>query len=116
MRARGTAINGYLLAAIAVLAVATYATRALPFLVLSDLMDRPLVRRLGGSAPCAVMLLLVIYAVRERGANDARPHGLHELTAIAVTALAHVLWGNALASIALGTGTFMALLHFAPPG
>ncbi|WP_440995490.1 branched-chain amino acid transporter permease [Arhodomonas sp. SL1] len=108
-------MNGYLLAAITVMAVATFATRALPFLMLSDLMDRPLVRHLGRYLPPAVMLLLVIYAVRDVEPL-APPHGLHELAAIAVTALAHVLWRNALASIALGTGTFMALLHFAPAG
>jgi len=107
------ASNGYLVATIAVMAAATLATRALPFLMLGRFMERPRVRYLGRYLPPAVMLLLVVYAVRDVTPWQP-PYGAYQFTGIAVTALAHWQWRNALISISCGTGAFMALLRWAP--
>lgn len=107
--------DGYLLAVIGAMTAATFFTRAAPFLVLGRYMDHPLVRHLGRYLPPAVMLLLVVYAVRDVEPL-APPHGLYHLAAIVVTALCQLCWRNALVSIAAGTGMFMVLTRLAPLG
>lgn len=104
---------GYLSAAIAVMAVATFATRAAPFLLLGRHAGHPLLQYLGRYLPAAVMLLLVIYTLRDVAFTSA-PFGLHHLAAIAVTAGLHLWRGHALLSIGAGTATFMLLLRLLP--
>lgn len=96
----------YLILAIAVMTVATFATRALPFLLLRDLAERPVVLYVGRYLPPAVMALLVIYCVKDVEFT-ATPYGAGHLLAIAVTAGVHLWRRNALLSIAGGTGLFM---------
>ncbi|WP_435099748.1 branched-chain amino acid transporter permease [Arhodomonas sp. AD133] len=105
----------YILAAIGVMAGMTFATRAAPFLILGRAAEHVLVRYLGQYLPPAVMLLLVIYCVRHVDPLQA-PFGLHELAGIAVTAGFHLVWRNALLSIAAGTTVFMLLERFPPLG
>lgn len=99
--------EAYLLLAILVMALATFATRAAPFLLLRRGAEHPLVLYLGRYLPPAVMLLLVVYCLKDVP-WDAPPHGLPQLLAVAVTAAVHVWRRNALLSIAAGTGLFMA--------
>lgn len=101
----------YLILAIAVMAVATFATRALPFLLLGE-GRHPLLLYLGRYLPPVVMTLLVLYSIREVPFTAA-PYGLPHLLAIAVTAAVHLWRRNALLSIACGTGLFMWLQQIA---
>lgn len=104
---------GYLSGAIAVMALATFATRAAPFLLLGRHAGHPLLQYLGRYLPAAVMLLLVIYTLKDVAFTRA-PFGLHHLAAIAVTAGLHAWRRHALLSIASGTATFMVLLRLLP--
>jgi branched-subunit amino acid transport protein AzlD len=105
--------HGELIAVIAVMAVATFATRALPFVALRRAVDHPLVIHLGRRLPPAVMLLLVAYCLREVDFATA-PHGAPQLIAVAVTAGLHLLFRQPLISIGAGTAAFMLMLRVGP--
>jgi branched-subunit amino acid transport protein AzlD len=98
----------YLLLATAVMAAATFTTLAIPFLLLRRHGGHPLVLHLGRYLPPAVMTLLVMYSLKDVSVLNA-PYGLPHWLAIAVTAALHLWRGNALLSIAAGTGLFMWL-------
>lgn len=98
----------YLLLAITIMAIATVATRALPFLALRADTKHPLVLYLGRYLPPAVMTLLIIYCVRDVSLTIA-PYGLPHWIAIAFTAALHLWRGNALLSIGAGTALFIWL-------
>jgi branched-subunit amino acid transport protein AzlD len=99
--------QAYLLAVIAVMAAATLLTRALPFLLLRRT-EHPLVFYLGRHLPPAVMLLLVLYSVREMFMLPSMAALAYPL-AVAVTAGLHLWRRNSLLSMAGGTALFMGL-------
>lgn len=105
-----------LLLVIVVSALATFATRVLPFVALSRHADHPLVLHLGRYLPPAVMTILVLYALRnfrplEAGQFNMDPSGLPMLIA-SVTVVALHLWRrNALISIIGGTGLYMLMVQ-----
>ena len=101
-------MSGSLTAVILVMAAATVLSRVAPFLFLGRHAERPWVRYLGRGVPPVIVTLLVIYCLR--GVRiDAWPNGLPELGALVVTVGLHLAWGNALISIAAGTGLYMFL-------
>lgn len=100
----------YLLGAIGIMAAATFVTRATPFLLLRQNADHPTLHHLGRYLPPAVMMLLIIYSVKDVPLFDP-PYGLPYWLAIAATALIHAWKRNALLSIAVGTGLFMWMLN-----
>lgn len=87
----------------------TYLLRLAPFLALRRLGDSPLVAFLGRTMPLGVMLVLVVYTVRDVDLTAA-PFGLPELAGVAVTAGLHLWRRNALLSIVAGTLTYVAIL------
>ncbi|MFO7909859.1 AzlD domain-containing protein [Vreelandella aquamarina] len=102
---------------IIVCALATFATRVLPFVALYRQADHPLIIHLGRYLPPAVMLILVIYALR-----DLRPltpdqtlsfdaNGLPLLIASLTVAALHLWRRNALLSIGLGTASYMLMVQ-----
>jgi len=99
----------YLLAAIGVMTVATFATRATPFLLLRRVAGHPTLLYLGRYLPPTVMMLLVIYSVRD--APLLSTAGLPYWIAMAATAAVHLWRRNALLSIGIGTGLFMWMGH-----
>lgn len=99
-------IDIYLLSAIGIMTLATFATRAVSFLLLRQDSDHPTLLYLGRYLPPAVMMLLVIYSVKDAPLFSL-PHGLPYWIAITVTAAVHIWRRNALLSIAIGTGLFM---------
>lgn len=98
----------YLLLAIAVMAAATFATRAASFLLLRSHSRHPLVLHLGRYLPPAAMTLLVMYSLKDVSVLEP-PYGLPHWLASAATAAIHLWRRNALLSIAAGTGLFMWL-------
>ncbi len=100
--------EGYLMAVMAVMLVATFATRALPFLFLRRLAEHPGFLAFGRRLPAAILTILVIYSL---AGTDLQvpPYGLPELLAGAVTLVVHAWRRNALLSIVAGTGLFMLL-------
>lgn len=100
----------YLVSAIGIMALATVATRALPFLLLRGREHNPLLEYLGRNLPPAVMTILVLFAVRDVQVLTP-PHGLPEAAALGLTVALQLWRGNALLSIAAGTGLYMYLVQ-----
>ncbi len=100
----------YLSGFVAVMAVATFCTRAAPFWLLGGRADHPLLAWLGRMLPPAVMTLLVLYCLKGT-AFAAPPHGANELLAVALVVALHLWRRNALASIGAGTALYMILLQ-----
>lgn len=98
----------YLLLFIAVMALATFLTRALPFIVLYKISDHPTLLYLGRYLPPVMMVLLVVYCFRDLRFS-AFSDGFYELISISVVVVLHLWRRNALLSIMAGTGVFMFL-------
>ena len=96
---------------IVVMALATMATRFLPFLIFGGRRKTPpLVEYLGKVLPCAVMGMLVVYCLKDVSWAGF-PYGLPELIGIAIVALLHIWKRNSLLSIGVGTVCYMLLVQ-----
>lgn len=96
---------------IAAAAVATFATRLLPYLFFGGRRKVPgVIEYLGRVLPPAIIITLVVYCVKDVDFT-AVWHGAPELIAIAATALLHMWRKNTLISIAAGTVLYMVLIH-----
>ena len=100
---------GYVAAALGVFLAVTFALRAAPFLVVERLRESRAVAWLGARMPVGIMVILVIYTLREPAGTTA-PRGLVEAVALAVTVGLHLWRRNALLSIVGGTAVYAALL------
>lgn len=100
----------YLSSVIAVLAITTFLTRALPFWLLSRVSNHPLLEHLGRFLPPIVMVLLVVYSFK----NDAEfsVAFLPELACLALVAVLHITLRQPLLSIVGGTAAYMSLIQF----
>ena len=97
-------MSAYLIGFILVSACATFATRALPFVLFRQGADHPLLQYLGRYLPPVMMVLLLIYASNDLSLDWASPVGL------VVVALLQWFLKNALLSIGLGTLVYILLL------
>ena len=99
------------IAIIAVVAVCTLLTRALPFLVFGGKREVPqVIRYLGKVLPPAIMAILVVYCLK--GVNlFSENHGLPEILASIVVVLLHLWRKNTLLSIGAGTVCYMILVQ-----
>lgn len=102
--------DAYLFTAIVVAALATYATRILPFLLFSKREPGPLVRHIERHMPMMIMVILVFYAIRDVSFGEA-PYGIAELLGIVIAAVMHKLFGNALLSIVAATVFYMVMVQ-----
>jgi len=98
----------YLVTFILTMSLATLVTRAAPFLLFSKQGEHPLLIFIGRYLPPAIMLLLLIYCVKDVNWLVDRG-GVNEIVALSVVVVAHLLFRNSLISILLGTGLYMAL-------
>ncbi|MBR9829710.1 MAG: branched-chain amino acid transporter [Oceanospirillales bacterium] len=99
--------TAYLLTVVVVAAVATFLTRALPFVLLYRWADHPLLKHLGRYLPPVLMVLLLMYALKDALVTG---EGLWpSLAALSVVMILHLLLRNPLVSIMSGTGLFMFL-------
>ncbi|MGW1835895.1 branched-chain amino acid transporter permease [Streptomyces sp. NPDC002067] len=103
----------YAIAAILVSAAVTWGLRALPFAALTPLRNSTTARYLATRMPAGVMVILLVYALRDVPVTHAS--ALAPLTALAVTIGLHLWRRNALLSILGGTAvhTFLASVVFA---
>ncbi|GAA0683691.1 hypothetical protein GCM10009104_06100 [Marinobacterium maritimum] len=99
--------TAYLLSVVLVAAVATFLTRALPFVLLYRWAEHPMLKHLGRYLPPVLMVLLLIYALKDALITGADL--LPSLAALVVVAVLHLLLRNPLISILSGTGMFMFL-------
>ena len=106
-----TLTTGQAIASIAVMAVVTFLTRALPFL-LFDRGDHPpkLVLYLGQVLPPAIIAMLIVYCLK--GISFASPAGwVPSLLAGGAAVLLHLWKGNDLMSIFGATVLYMVLVQ-----
>ncbi|TYC63785.1 branched-chain amino acid transporter [Marinobacter sp. BW6] len=101
--------SGYLAAFIAVAAIATFATRVIPFLFFERHTEHPLVRHLGRYLPAAVMALLATVFLQRSADWSGSWVGLDALLPGALVVIIHLWRRNALLSIAAGTISYMAI-------
>ena len=100
--------------AILVMAVVTFALRALPFVAAGLLRRHHLIRALGRFLPAAILALLLIHTLVGFIRQDAPTVGAWPaLVAILVTVGLQWRWHHALLSIFAGTGVYV-LLRNAP--
>lgn len=104
-----TAVPGtaYLLAGLGVMFLVTVALRAAPFLALTRLRDSGVVRYLGRTMPAGVMVVLVVYTLRDT--TTELGSWVPATVALALTLGVHLAFRRAAASIVLGTATYMVL-------
>lgn len=96
---------------ITICAVATMATRVLPFLFYHPGKELPLyVKYLGTVLPSAVFALLVVYCLRNTNLTSGT-YGLPELTAMIVTIVVHLWRRNMFFSMVAGTAIYMGIVQ-----
>ena len=102
---------GKSVAMIAVVAVCTLITRALPFVIFGGKREVPqTIRYLGLVLPPAIMAILVVYCMKGVNFLDTS-HGLPEMLASVIVVLLHLWKRNTLLSIGVGTICYMLLVQ-----
>ncbi len=101
-------------AIIGVIALMTWITRGLPYILFSRKAPPPLVDYLGAVLPAAIMVILVVYCLRHTGFT-LPPHGAPELISVALVAGMQLWKKNTLLSIFAGTVCYMVLIRTAFP-
>lgn len=92
-------------------AVTTFATRVVPFLIFPKGKEiPPIIQYLGKVLTPAVIGMLVVYCLKST-TIFAAPHGIPEAIAVGVTAVLHVWKRNNLLSIGGGTVLYMVLIQ-----
>lgn len=96
---------------IAIVALATFATRLLPFLVFkSDKPTPPFLSYIGKALPPAVFGMLVVYCLK--GISFTAPtYALPEIIGVLCVIILHLCFRKMLLSIAGGTVIYMLLLN-----
>lgn len=96
---------------IAVVALVTFATRFLPFLIFGGKRKTPaLILYLGKVLPCAIIGMLVVYCLKDVSFLQF-PFGLPELLGIGAVVLLHLWKRNTLISVGAGTVLYMILVQ-----
>jgi len=96
---------------IAIVAICTLVTRALPFLLLGGKKKMPeTVSYLGKVLPPAIMMILVVYCLKGVSIFSGS-RGIPELLAITVVVVLHLWKRNTLLSIGVGTIVYMVLIQ-----
>lgn len=96
---------------IAVVALATMATRFVPFLVFKSGRPTPkFLKYLGRVLPPAVFGMLVVYCFKGVDILGGS-HGIPELIAVAAVVILHLIFRKMLLSIAGGTVAYMILIN-----
>lgn len=102
-----TLTMGQAIASIAVMAVVTFLTRYIPFLLFDRKGNPPkIVLYLGRVLPPAIIMMLIIYCLRNVSFVSGS-HGIPELLCVAVAAVLHWWKGNNLLSIFTATVLYM---------
>lgn len=100
---------------IAILALMTVLTRALPFLIFSagksGKKETPkYIQYLGKALPLAVFGMLVVYCLKDVQWLEGM-HGIPEVAGIAAVVLTHLLRRQLFLSMAVGTALYMVLIR-----
>lgn len=101
----------YLLEVFGVMAAATYLCRLFPFLVPKKVQNNHRLRFIGDTLPAAVMLLLVVYCLKDVDVA-LPPHGAPEFTCVLLIIGLHLWRRNSLLSIGAGTAFYIVLSRY----
>lgn len=99
--------TGYLLAGLGVMFLVTVALRAAPFVALTRLRDSQVVRYLGRTMPAGIMVVLVVYTLRDT--TTELGSWVPAAAALTLTLAVHLAFRRAALSILLGTAAYMLL-------
>lgn len=97
-------------AIIGIIALMTWLTRGLPYLLFARKSPPKLIVYLGTVLPSAIMIILVVYCLRNTQ-WAVPPHGAAELIAVLAVVLLQIWRKNALLSIFAGTACYMLLIR-----
>lgn len=101
----------YFVTIIAIVATVTWLTRAIPYILFGGQKELPeTVEYLGNVLPASIMIILVIYCLRNINLT-AFPFGLAELISVAVVILAQIIKKDSIFSMILGTICYMVLIR-----
>ena len=100
----------YTAAAVGVIALMTWITRGLPYLLFSRRKPPRWVVDLGATLPAAIMVILVAYCLRNT-AWTTPPYGAAEILSVALVAGVQAWRKNTLLSVLLGTVCYMVLIR-----
>ncbi|MCQ2090100.1 MAG: branched-chain amino acid transporter permease [Fibrobacter sp.] len=96
---------------IVILAVITFMTRALPFIVFPAGKPTPkYIQYLGKALPLAVFGMLVVYCLKDVQWLEGS-HGIPEILGIAAVVLMHLWRRQLFLSMAVGTAVYMILIR-----
>jgi len=96
---------------ILIVAITTFATRVIPFLLFPKGKEIPkTVQYLGKVLTPAVIGMLVVYCLKTTTVLHA-PYGIPELVSVLVVAILHIWKRNNLLSIGVGTVLYMVLVQ-----
>ncbi|OPY19998.1 MAG: Branched-chain amino acid transport protein (AzlD) [Methanomethylovorans sp. PtaU1.Bin093] len=100
-----------MIAVIAVVAIATFITRALPFVLFKSAEPPELLSVIEKGLPPMILLLLVLYCLKDTHWFQF-PYGAPELFTILVIIVLHTWKRNAMLSIFAGTCLYMLLVQY----
>lgn len=101
----------YFVVIISIVAMVTWLTRAIPYILFGGQKELPAtVEYLGNVLPASIMIILVIYCLRNINLT-AFPFGLSELISVGVVILAQVIKKDSILSMVLGTVCYMVLIR-----
>ena len=83
--------SSYIIGGIVIAALATYATRIIPFLVFRQREPSPLIRYIEHNMPLMIMVILVFYALKDVK-WEAYPFGFAEIIGVGVATVLHVVF------------------------
>ena len=102
---------GYSLLIIFTIAALTFGARVLPFAVFSRGGKAPgIIAYIGDILPPAVMIMLVVYCLRNTELA-ARPYGIPEAVSVAAVVILYKLTKNNLVAMVCGTLLYMVLVQ-----
>lgn len=102
----------HLIIMIVAAAVCTFATRLFPFALFGGKKEVPkFIKYLGDVLPVAILGILIVYCLKDFENGDIN-YISPQIICVALTALIHLWKRNTLLSIAVGTITYMLLIHF----
>ena len=104
--------TGYVLMAIMVMGMVTFALRALPFLAARWLRESPRIMALGRVLPSAIMVILLLHSVRDLSQRSATPYFLAELVSVLLVLVLQWFSRQPLLSILAGTGLYMLWINY----
>ena len=97
-------------AIIGIIALMTWISRGLPYLLFARKSPPPMIAYLGTVLPAAIMIILVVYCLRNV-AWTMPPHGAAEAIAVLVVVGLQLWRKNSLLSIFAGTVCYMVLIR-----